>query len=325
MEGILCSIIIASRNEEKFIENCIETLEDQEFDKSKYEIIVIDGQSEDNTVNIIKKLQAKNNNIALLSNPEKIASSAFNKGIEHSRGQYVFILGAHAVYPPNFIRKSINTIIANNVDCVGGRNINIGKGSLGEVYAAVRNTAFGGGLSPYRYSKRMQYVSTVAFGCYTREVLKRVGGFNVSLVKNQDNDLNKRIIQIGGRILFDPDIEFYYFTRDSLKGIFKQMFGYGFWEAKLIKIDRTQLSIITLVPALFVLYTFFAVLMLLLKGNVIPLCLEFVPYLLIFSYFAIRVIMPKKQNIAIALFLYLLIHFSIGIGLIAGIFNRTKR
>jgi cellulose synthase/poly-beta-1,6-N-acetylglucosamine synthase-like glycosyltransferase len=324
MSDIICSIVIAARNEANFIGHCIKTLEDQELDRAKYEIIVIDGLSQDNTIDIVTEKQKSYSNIFLYSNPRQIASCAFNRGIRNSRGIYVFIVGAHAEYPPDFISKSLDSIESSHADCVGGREIDIGQSRLGQVFAAVRNTAFGGGLSPYRYSGKKQFVQTVAFGCYRKEALVRVGGFDENLTRNQDNDLNKRIIQSGGKILFDPGISFYYYARDSLKDIFRQLFEYGYWEAKLIKRRKAQLSILTLIPAIFVVYTLFALVFLILKGSAFPLCLEFIPYLGIFAFFAVIAILPKRLNLLIALFLYLLIHFSIGVGFIAGLIFKAK-
>lgn len=324
MSDIICSIIIAARNEEDFIGDCIETLENQELDREMYEVIVIDGLSQDNTADIIVEKQKSYSNIFLFSNPRKIAPCAFNIGIKNSRGKYVFIVGAHAEYPPDFITKSLESIESSNADCVGGREVDVGKSRLGKTYAAVRNTAFGGGLSPYRYSDKKQYVQSVAFGCYKKEALIRAGGFDENLIRNQDNDLNKRIIQSGGEILFDPGIRFYYYARDSLKGISRQLFEYGYWEAKLIKRRKSQLSIITLIPAIFVLYTLFALLFFVLNGSAFPLCLEFIPYLGLFVFFAVKAIIPKRLNVLIALFLYLLIHFSIGLGFIAGLIYKAK-
>ena len=324
MSGIICSIIIATRNEEAFIGRCIETLENQELDRVKYEIIIIDGLSEDHTVDIIKEMQTRYSNIIVSSNPEKTAAPAFNRGIRQSVGEYIFIVGAHAEYPHGFLSKSLSSIQANNTDCVGGREIDASKSKLGKVFAAVRNTAFGGGLSPYRYSDKKQFVKTVAFGCYKKEALIRAGGFDENLVKNQDNDINKRIIQNGGKILFDPDINFYYYVRDSIKGIFGQMYGYGYWEAKLIKKRKSQLSIATLVPAFFAVYTLLAILLLIIRGTAVPVCLEFIPYLIVFAYFAVKAIIPKRLNLITALFLYLLIHFSIGLGFIAGLINNAE-
>lgn len=321
---IICSIVIAARNEADFIGDCIETLENQDFDRCNYEIIIAEGLSDDHTVEIILEKQKIYGNIFIFTNLKKIASSAFNIGISNSRGKYVFIVGAHAKYPSDFIKKSLDSFEENDADCIGGCEIDISGSKLGKVFAAVRNTAFGGGLSPYRYSNKKQYVKTVAFGCYKKDVLLKTGGYDEELTRNQDNDLNKRILQGGGKILFDPEIRFYYYPRQTLKEIFRQLFGYGYWEAKLIRKRKSQLSILTLVPVIFVIYTLLAILLLLLKGSVFPLCLELVPYLMIFAYFAIKAIVPKKLNWVTALFLYLLIHFTIGIGLIGGIIHLRK-
>lgn len=324
MGEIICSIIIATRNEENFIGSCIETLENQDFDRTAYEIIIIDGLSEDNTVPIIMEKKKNYGNIVLLINPKQIASPAFNKGLKYAKGNYIFIVGAHAEYPSDFIKKSIDSLGENDADCVGGKEIDISKSKLGKIFAAVRNTAFGGGLSPYRYSDKKQFVKTVAFGCYKKETLARVGGFDETLIRNQDNDINKRIIQSGGKILFDPGIRFYYFARDSLKGIFRQLYGYGYWEAKLIKKRKSQFSIITLIPSIFAIYTMCALMFVLLTGSALPLCMEFIPYIAVFAYFAIKAIIPNRLNVVIALFLYLTIHFSIGIGFIVGLIFRTE-
>lgn len=324
MSEILCSVVIATRNEEKYIGSCLESLENQEFDRGSYEIIVLDGLSEDRTVAVIQEKQKIYDNILLRSNVKKTAAPAFNEGIRCAGGKYVFIVGAHAKYPSEFIKKSIEELEESQADCIGGREIDVSTSNLGNVFAAVRNTAFGGGLSPYRYSDKKQYVKTVAFGCYKKEILLKVGGFDETLVRNQDNDINKRIIGIGGKILFDPGIQFYYFARDSLKGIAKQLFYDGYWEARLIKKRKSQLSIFTLVPSCFAVYTLFAILYLILMGSILLLCLEFIPYLSVFVYFAVKSIIPKRMNVLTAFLLYLLIHLSIGIGFIIGLVNKKE-
>ncbi len=324
MSEIICSIIIASRNEEAFIGSCIESLENQDFDRAKYEIIIIDGLSEDNTVAIVMEKQKSYGNISLFVNPKKIASSAFNKGIKYARGNTVFIVGAHGSYPSDFIKKSIESLEENDADCVGGKEIDISQSKIGKIFAAVRTTAFGGGLSPYRYSDKKQFVKTVAYGCYKKEILVRAGGFDEALVRNQDNDLNKRIVQSGGKILFDPGIRFHYFPRDTIKGTCKQLFGYGYWEAKLIKKRKAQFSITTIIPSLFVVYTLLALMFLIMTGSALPLCLAYIPYIAVFGYFAVKAIIPKRLNVLIALFLYLTIHFSIGIGFIVGLLSRVR-
>ena len=66
------SIIIPVLNEERFIEECIESVVSNTDDIEKMEIIIIDGGSEDNTLEIVKKISSKYQNVILLHNPKKL-------------------------------------------------------------------------------------------------------------------------------------------------------------------------------------------------------------------------------------------------------------
>lgn len=310
------TIIIATYNEEKYIEECIRSLEEQSYPKDKYQIFIIDGNSEDKTTVVVKGLMKEFDNIKLFNNPKRIQAAAFNIGIENSNTKYSFVVGAHATYHKDFIKNSIESIEENKVECVGGKVRFDAKTSLGKYYALARGTLFGGGVASYRYSNKKQLVNTASFGCYKTSILKQVGGYNEELVKNQDNDINKRIIAAGGKILFDPSIKFTYFTRDNFNGIRKQMYNYGYWEAKVIKQDKKQFSIFTIVPSVFVIYNILA--LILLFKTPIFIMLSMIPYLLLYLVFYVKYAFGK--NPIKLLFLYLTIHSCIGVGFIRGLF-----
>ena len=46
-----------------------------------------------------------------------------------------------------------------------------------------------------RENKKGQFVDTLAFGAYKRDVFKRLGGYDQELKKNQDDEFNYRLIQ----------------------------------------------------------------------------------------------------------------------------------
>lgn len=310
------TIIIATYNEENYIEGCIRSLEEQSYPKDKYQIFIIDGNSEDKTTVVVKELMKEYDNIKLFNNPKRIQAAAFNIGLENSKTEYSFVIGAHATYDVDFIKNSIESIRENDVECVGGKVSFDAKTSIGKYYALARGTLFGGGIASYRYSNKKQLVDTASFGCYKTSVLKEVGGYNEELVKNQDNDINKRIIANGGKILFDPIIKFTYFTRDNYPAIRKQMFNYGYWEAKVIKQDKKQFSIFTIIPSAFVIYNILA--LILLFKTPIFIMLSMIPYLLLYLVFYVKYAFGK--NPFKLLFLYLTIHSCIGVGFIRGLF-----
>src|SRR3989338_6456964 len=104
---MLVSVIIPCRNEEKFIEKCIESVIDQTYPKDKIEILAIDGMSEDKTREIIKSYSM----VKLLDNRKKIFAAACNIGIKNAKGDLLMIIGAPAVYQNNYIKKCVSDSI----------------------------------------------------------------------------------------------------------------------------------------------------------------------------------------------------------------------
>ncbi len=103
----LVSVIIPCRNEEKFINQCLDSLLLQDFPKEKMEILVINGASEDKTAKIIREYSLKYPFIKLLSNQKKFTPFGLNIGIKDSRGDFIVRMDAHADYPKDYISKCL--------------------------------------------------------------------------------------------------------------------------------------------------------------------------------------------------------------------------
>lgn len=86
------SIIIPSYNCENLIEQTLKSVIQQ--DNSLYECIVVDGLSEDNTINILKQYSNLYENIRYISEKDNGIYDAMNKGIDLARGQYLYFIGA---------------------------------------------------------------------------------------------------------------------------------------------------------------------------------------------------------------------------------------
>ena len=87
------------------------------------------------------------------------------------------------------------------------------------------------------------------YGCWRRDTLAELGGFDEELVRNQDDELNLRLRRRGGRIWQDPEIRSWYHPRGSLGGLFRQYFQYGYWKVLVIRKHRLPASWRHLVPA----------------------------------------------------------------------------
>ena len=103
------SALIVVRNEENRVGQCLDSLLSQDYPHDRYEIVVIDGDSSDRTVEIVQRMAdgaARNGNpvpVRILSNPRRILASGWNIGIKAAKGEFVIRPDAHAFVEPDFL------------------------------------------------------------------------------------------------------------------------------------------------------------------------------------------------------------------------------
>jgi glycosyltransferase involved in cell wall biosynthesis len=115
------SLVVPCRNERQYIETCVRSLLAQEVPAGGYEILVVDGMSDDGTRDSLTRLVQDTSHLRVLDNPARTTPCAMNLGIQAARGRYIAIMGAHAHYAPDYIRQSIAVLEMTGADNVGGR------------------------------------------------------------------------------------------------------------------------------------------------------------------------------------------------------------
>ena len=115
----LISIIIPVYNSEKFVGDCIESVLMQNFDKKKYEIIIIDDCSTDKTFNLCRKYQEKYSGIKLLKNNKNYGVSfSRNKAVNIAKGKYIIFIDSDDLLKTKSLQKIFNKIKENNFDFI---------------------------------------------------------------------------------------------------------------------------------------------------------------------------------------------------------------
>jgi cellulose synthase/poly-beta-1,6-N-acetylglucosamine synthase-like glycosyltransferase len=317
------SIIVVMRNEEEYIEECLKSLIQQDYPKEKYEIIVVDGESTDESVNIVKNYMDKYANIRLVNNSKRILASGWNIGIKLAKGDIVIRPDAHSYVSKDFIRKNVETLkCVEDAVCVGGRLYNISKGGfISKAISNVLSSPFGVGNSRFRVSEKAGYVDTIAYGAYRKNVFHKVGYFNESLRRNQDLELHSRIKEYGGKFYLNPEIKCYYYTRQDFKGLINQAFNNGLWNILTLKFQRKALSVRHLVPLIFILALLFNIILSFISyiGQYL-LILQLLSYIISGSIYAVKIC--KKEGgkyFIISLVLFFALHVSYGLGSLFGI------
>lgn len=249
----LVSIIVPMRNEKKYITKCIDSLIDQDYPRNAYEVIVVDGMSDDGSRDIVLSLAERHANVFLLDNPSLFTSFGLNVGVRRSKGDIIIILGAHSFVNADFIKQNVAAFEKGKADCVGGPIGILGETKSAKAISLAMASSFGVGDAHFRNSERHGYVDTVAFGAYKKEVFKRIGLFDEELVRDQDDEFNYRMRKAGGKIFMTPLIRSFYYSRATFKKLWDQYFQYGFWKIRVFQKHPKMMMLRQFVPAVFVL------------------------------------------------------------------------
>jgi glycosyltransferase involved in cell wall biosynthesis len=314
------SVVIPERNEEEKISFCLESLLGSDYPHDRFEVIVVDGMSEDRTVEIVKSFSEQHQNIKLLYNEKRTTPVARNIGIKASVGEYVMFFDAHSVASFDYISKCVKHIQETDADNVGGivRTQPVSGSILGRTIAAVLASRFGVGGSKFRTGVTSpEEVDTVPFGFYKRAVFDRIGLFNENLVRNQDIEFNLRLKRKGGKIILFPDIDLIYFSRSSLRSFLKNNYENGFWVIFASRYSKQPFSLRHIIPLMFVLYLGLVILLLLLP---IALTLVWVLPLLFYTVldvlFSVEIVRKTAccKAFFVSAMIFPLLHISYGTG-----------
>lgn len=318
------SIICPTYNEEKYIEQCIQSILEQDIDKTSIELIFVDGRSSDKTREIIMSYQNKYPFIQLIDNPERIVPFAMNYGIKKAVGNIIIRLDAHSEFPSNYIRVLKEQLLALNADNVGSlwQTLPTNDTLVAKSIATAISSSFGVGNAYYRIgaTKTME-VDTVPFGCFHRKIFDEIGLYDEELVRNQDDELNARIIKNGGKIYLISDLVVKYYARDTIKKTRKMFYQYGLFKPLVNKKIGSPATLRQFFPMFFIL------------GLVFGLVLSFIHPIFLYIYlgvitlyimgaviFSIKDAKEKKEIIYLP-YIFLNIHLAYGWGYLVGLYK----
>lgn len=246
------SLIVPCRNEAQHIEACLCDLLAFEPPSGGFEILVVDGMSEDSTRNIVARIAAEDPRVRLLVNPRRIAVSALNIGIRAARGQIIARIDAHTRYAPDYLRRCVETLDETGADNVGGPALTRAHTYVQRAIAAAYHSRFAIGSSAFHQPNYEGPADSVPYGCYRRSYLLELGLYDEELARNEDDDLNIRLRRAGGNIYQSPHIRSWYTPRSSLKDLFRQYWQYGYWKVRVLQKHGAPMALHPLIPGIFV-------------------------------------------------------------------------
>ena len=257
----LISLLVAVRNESRFIEDCLQSILDQTYSQEQLEVIILDGGSSDGTWEIAERLIKGHPNFKLIENSKVTQSAAWNMGIEICNGEIISIVSGHVTLAPDYVAQAVETLQRTSADLVGGTIRAVSATNVGQAIALALSHPFGVGGARHRYTEYEQQTDSVFMGFCHRSLYEKIGGYDEELVRNQDDEFSYRLTKSGGRIICNPDIISYYHSRSTYKSLWKQYFQYGFYKVRVLQKHHRQMRPRQFVPLAFVLALFAALLL----------------------------------------------------------------
>jgi cellulose synthase/poly-beta-1,6-N-acetylglucosamine synthase-like glycosyltransferase len=209
------SIIIATLNNERTIDECLKAVFELNYPKDFLEVIVIDGCSEDATVKIAEKYPVK-----VVSTPLN-APAAYNYAIKIANNDVLGFIDADAKVEKEWLNRLVMHLGDPQVAGVSG-----GIETWNTENAWARSIGYD---IKNRYDRLKKYATRIATMnlLLKKSVIEESGGFDECLPTQYDTDLGFRITSRGYKIVFDPSVKCYHFNRSTVRAYFRQQLQYG--------------------------------------------------------------------------------------------------
>ena len=232
------SIIVPVKNAAGTVKNLLDSLMELDYDKDKLEIIVVDGNSTDETREIVEAYP-----VTLIEEEGRGLNAARNTGIRWSNGEIIAFTDADCVVPPDWAKSIAKNFLDPFVGFVGGLVKGYNKDDFLSIY--MDETFFQ--VKPgFRRRKETTNLNLLQFpaGCnmaFRRHALEKIDFFDERIYYGFDDlDPVEQLGSKGFRIVLDPEVFIWHQHRTSLKELLKQHFKYGRGGALLIVYKRAS-------------------------------------------------------------------------------------
>jgi succinoglycan biosynthesis protein ExoA len=249
------SVIVPVRNEAAFIADTLQQLLDQRYDAGRFEVIVADGRSTDETRAIVSALQTRYAHLHLLDNPRQWSSAGRNVAVQAARGDIIVLIDGHCqLKSPYYLQNVADAFAESGADCIGRpQPLDVtGANRLQRAIAAARASRLGHHPASHVYSGRASYVEPQSVAvAYRRSVFDTIGRFDERFDACEDLEFNHRVAKAGLICWFSPRVRVHYHPRANLMGLFRQMMRYGRGRVRLLRKHPGTFSLSCFLPALF--------------------------------------------------------------------------
>jgi succinoglycan biosynthesis protein ExoA len=229
------SYVMPVLNEAGYLEAAIASIVTQDH-PGPFEIVLAVGPSTDGTAAIVERLTKADPRICIVENPGMDIPIGLNLAIAQSRHPIIVRVDAHTELAPGYTSRAVATLERTGAASLGGVMIATGKPGLQAAVARAYNSRFGLGGGAYHGEQATEGPAESAYmGVMKADALREIGGFDESLRRGEDWELNFRLRQAGHIVWLDPALKVSYWPRSTLLKLHRQFFATGVWRGELVR------------------------------------------------------------------------------------------
>ena len=236
------AIVMTVVNEERHLRHAVEKLLDQDY-SGDLDIAIAVGPSKDGTHAVAQTLADAHPHVRVVDNPTGRTPAGLNAAIAAVDSDIVVRIDGHAMVPRDYVRTGVAVLESSGADNVGGIMAAEGTTDFERAVARAMTSKFGVGGASFHVGGEAGPALTVYLGCFRRSALDRVGGYDESMVRAQDWEMNLRIRQSGGVVWFTPGMRVTYRPRHTLRALVRQYHDYGRWRREVTRRHPETLSL----------------------------------------------------------------------------------
>lgn len=331
------SIVICTFNRSEYIRPCVSSLREQTYPKDRYEIIVVDDASTDET----GKITAIEGATLIRHEANRGISAARNTGIAAAKGEIIAFIDDDAIADPHWLAYLVQPFADPGVTASGGRTFAYKTDRLAERYLSATeygnpaSLSFGRSKNPlWRfavYIKSMFVPVSVAsspievqavFGlncAYRASTLRAIGGFDETLFTDEDSELSTRLRATGARIMFIPTATITHRHRESLAKLIRQTYLRA---ENTVRYYAKEKKVLPIFP--FPLFYIAVALILMITAPVIGILFIVIGPLILYSWWTIRAFRTRNPEYLLYGYIQAALELSAILGMVRGQY-RTLR
>ena len=226
------SVVMPARDCAALIPECLAAVGAQTY-RGPLDVTVAVAPSRDGTHQVLADTRI-GLPLQIVENLAGTTPAGLNIAMAASKGQIVARVDAQSRVPPDYIERAVSTLARTGAANVGGVQRPVGSGGPRGAIAAAMASPFGGGPAAFRRGRHDGPADTVYLGVFDRDALNSVGGFDETLERNQDYELNWRLREQGHTVWLDSSLVVDYIPRADFAGLAGQYFSYGTWKRKML-------------------------------------------------------------------------------------------